>query len=49
MEEQVTIRITADTYFTPDFLRQLANEIEAQEEQDDFVFETANGIAEVSY
>jgi hypothetical protein len=49
MEEQVTIRITADTYFTPDFLRQLANEIEAREEQDDFTFETANGIAEVSY
>lgn len=49
MEEQVTIRITADADFTPDFLRQLANEIEAQEEQDDFVFETEDGIAEVSY
>ena len=49
MEEQVIIRITADTYFTPDFLRQLANEIEAQEEQNDFAFETENGIAEVSY
>lgn len=35
--------------FTPDFLRQLANTIEMQEEQKNFNFTTENGKAEVIY
>lgn len=49
MEEQISIAITADACFAPDFLRQLANEIEAREEQDNFSFETENGIADIFY
>jgi hypothetical protein len=46
---QAAIKIICDADFTPDFLRQLANEIEAREEQDDFDFEIAEGCAEVVY
>ena len=43
------IRLSVSADITPDFLRQLANEIEAREEQEDFDFETADGYAEVEY
>lgn len=46
---QATIKIISDADFTPDFLRQLANEIEASEAQDGFTFETKDGCAEVVY
>ena len=49
MEEQVSIVITADTCFAPDFLRQLANEIEEREEESNFSFKTENGIADIFY
>ena len=48
-EPQVTIRIQADADFLPDFLRELANEIEAREEQEDFDYEVYHGTAEVEY
>ena len=49
MEEQVSIVINADTCFAPDFLRQLANEIEEREEKANFSFKTENGIADIFY
>ena len=49
MEEQVSIAITADTCFAPDFLRQLANEIEEREGEGNFSFKTENGIADIFY
>lgn len=49
MEEQANIVITADACFAPDFLRQLANEIEEREERSNFSFETENGIADIFY
>ena len=49
MEEQVNIVINADTCFAPDFLRQLANEVEEREEKCNFSFETENGIADIFY
>ena len=49
MEEQVSIVITADTCFAPDFLRQLANEIEEREGEGNFSFKTENGIADIFY
>lgn len=50
MEEEVTIRISCDKYFAPDFLRQLANEIESRDGSyaaDLTDFETEHGIAEI--
>lgn len=47
MEEYITINIKCDEFHTADFLRQLANTIESQEEDGGFVFETENGYAEV--
>lgn len=44
-----TIHISCDADYAPDFLRQLANTIESEEEQDNIRFETENGYAEVMY
>ena len=49
MEEQVSIVITADTCFAPDFPRQLTNEIEEREGEGNFSFKTENGIADIFY
>jgi len=43
------IRLSVSAEYAPDFLRQLANEIEAKEEEEDFNFETSEGYAEVEY
>ena len=42
-----TIHISCKADFTPDFLRQLANAIEMQEEKDNLHLETENGYADV--
>lgn len=49
MEEQVKLTIVTDRYFTADFLRQLANEIEIGGEGEFDEFETANGCAEIDW
>ena len=48
IEEFVTITINCKKYRTADFLRQLANAIES-EENDNLHFENCNGSADVIY
>ena len=47
----VYIKVSADDYRAADFLRQLANEIEAREDEliEDFGFETEIGNAEIEF
>lgn len=47
MNEYITISIRCDEFHTADFLRQLANTIEEQEEDGGLVFENENGYADV--
>lgn len=47
-EPQVLLKISTDVGFTADFLRQLANRIEENEDEPTF-FETFNGCAEISW
>lgn len=48
MKEQIEIKITCNKYFTADFLRQLANELEERDSEDlNFDIETDYGYAEV--
>ena len=49
MNEYITIHISCKEFHTADFLRQLANTIEEQEEDGGLVFENENGYAEVIY
>lgn len=49
MGEYITINIKCNEFYTADFLRQLANTIESQEEEGGLVFENENGYAEVIY
>ena len=49
MEEYLTINISCKEFHTADFLRQLANTIEEQEESGNLHFETENGYADVIY
>ena len=49
MGEYITINIRCNEFYTADFLRQLANTIESQEEDGGLVFENENGHAEVIY
>lgn len=49
MEKQVKLTIVTDRYFTADFLRQLACEIENSEENEFDTFETKNGYAEIDW
>ena len=49
MEEYITIHISCKEFHTADFLRQLANTIEEQEECENIHFENENGYADVMY
>ena len=49
MKENIRINIVCEEFHVADFLRQLANTIESQEEDGGFVFEDENGYAEVIY
>ena len=49
MNEYITIHISCKEFYTADFLRQLANAIEEQEENENLHFENENGYADVMY